>query len=72
VTTKKKHKRDDIEVESAATVVVAAERAERGGRGSGIQIGEAKFHVEPRAKHRADRDTGAGRADGADRVGRVD
>jgi hypothetical protein len=36
VTTKKKHKRDDIEAESAATVVVAIERAERGGRGSGI------------------------------------
>jgi len=39
-TTKKKHKRGDIEAERAAAVAVAAERAERGGRGSGICIGD--------------------------------
>ena len=38
-TTKKKHKRGDIETERATTVAIAAERAERGGRGSGIRIG---------------------------------
>jgi hypothetical protein len=31
VTTKKKHKRDDIEAERAVAVAVAAERAKRGG-----------------------------------------
>ena len=36
--TKKKRKRGDIEVERAAAV--AAERVERGGRGSGIRIGD--------------------------------
>jgi hypothetical protein len=43
VTTKKKRKRDDIEAERAIAVVAPIERAERGGRGSGIQIGEAQF-----------------------------
>jgi hypothetical protein len=31
VTTKKKHKRDDIEAERATAVAAAAERAKRGG-----------------------------------------
>jgi hypothetical protein len=48
VTTKKKHKRDDIEAKRAIEIAVAAERVERGGRGSGIQIGEAQFHLEGR------------------------
>jgi len=39
-TTKKKHKRGDIEAERATAVATAAERAERGGRGYGIRIGD--------------------------------
>ena len=39
-TTKKKHKRGDIEIERVAAVAIATERAERGGRGSGICIGD--------------------------------
>ena len=39
-TTKKKHKRGDIEAEIATTVATAVEHAERGGRGSGIHIGD--------------------------------
>ena len=38
-TTKKKSKRGDIETERAVVVAIAAEHAERGGRGSGIHIG---------------------------------
>ena len=37
-TTKKKHKRGDIEVERVAAVPTAVVRAESGGRGSGIRI----------------------------------
>ena len=39
-TTTKKRKRGDIETKRAAAVDIAAERAERGGRGSGICIGD--------------------------------
>jgi hypothetical protein len=39
-TTKKKHRRDDVEVQRAAAVVAAVERAEIGGSGSGIRIGD--------------------------------
>ena len=39
-TTKKKHKFDDVEAERAAVVAAAVERAERGGSGSGIRIGD--------------------------------
>ena len=39
-TTKKKRKRGDIEEERAAAVAIALERAERGGRGSGVRIGD--------------------------------
>ena len=39
-TTKKKRKFDDVEVERAAVVVATAERAEIGGFGSGIRIGD--------------------------------
>ena len=39
-TTKKKHKRDDVETERAAVVAATAERAEKGGSGSGIRIGD--------------------------------
>ena len=39
-TTKKKHKRGDIEAERAAAVAATAERAKRGGRGSGVRIGD--------------------------------
>jgi hypothetical protein len=38
--TKKKLKRGEIEVERAAAVAAAIERAERGGRGSGVRIGD--------------------------------
>ena len=37
--TKKKSKHGDTEAERAAAVVVVVEHAERGGRGSGIRIG---------------------------------
>ena len=38
--TKKKRKFADVETERAAAVAVAAERAERGGAGSGVHIGD--------------------------------
>jgi hypothetical protein len=40
----KKRKRTEEEV--AQAVAEAASRAERGGRGSGIQIGERRFHLK--------------------------
>jgi hypothetical protein len=42
----KKRKRTLIEVEVAQAVADAADRAKRGGRGSGIQIGERRFHLK--------------------------
>ena len=39
-TTKKKHKKDDVEVERATAVVASVERAEIGGSSSGIHIGD--------------------------------
>jgi hypothetical protein len=42
----KKRKRTEAEV--AQTVADAADRAKRGGRGSGIQIGERCFHLKGR------------------------
>ena len=39
-TTKKKQKLDDVEVERAAAMAAAAERAERGGSRSGVRIGD--------------------------------
>jgi hypothetical protein len=44
----KKRKRTLIEVEVAQAVADAADQAERGGRGSGIQIGKRRFHLEGR------------------------
>jgi hypothetical protein len=44
----KKRKRTPTEAEIAQVVADAAERAERGGRGSGIHIGEHRFHLEGR------------------------
>jgi hypothetical protein len=44
VLAKRKKKRADRDTEMA----VAAEHAERGGRGSGIQIGESRFRLEGR------------------------
>jgi hypothetical protein len=44
----KKRKRTPIEAEIAQGVADAAERAERGGRSSGIHIGERRFHLEGR------------------------
>ena len=38
--TKKKRKLDDVEAERAAVVAVTTERAERGGAGSGVRIGD--------------------------------
>jgi hypothetical protein len=48
VLAKRKRRRADRDTEMAEEVAVAAERAERGGRGSGIQIGESRFHLEGR------------------------
>jgi len=39
-TSKKKHKRDDVEAERATTVVATAERVERGGSRGGIRLGD--------------------------------
>jgi hypothetical protein len=44
----KKRKRTLTEAEVAQAVVDAAELAERGGRSSGIRIGECHFHLEGR------------------------
>jgi hypothetical protein len=46
--TTKKRKRTLIEAEIAQAVADAADLAKRGGRGSGIQIGECRFHLEGR------------------------
>ena len=48
VLAKKKRKLADREAERAAVVAAIAERAERGGRGSGVHIGEIPFHLEDR------------------------
>jgi hypothetical protein len=42
----KKRKRMLTETEVAQAVADAADRAKRGGRGNGIQIGERRFHLE--------------------------
>jgi phage FluMu gp28-like protein len=42
----KKRKRTLTEAEVAQAVADAAELAERGGRSSGIHIGERRFHLE--------------------------
>jgi phage FluMu gp28-like protein len=42
----KKRKRNLIEAEIAQAVTDAADAAERGGRSSGIRIGESRFHLE--------------------------
>jgi hypothetical protein len=44
----KKRKRTLTEAEVAQAVADAAEAAERGGRSSGICIGESRFHLEGR------------------------
>jgi hypothetical protein len=44
----KKRKRTPTEEEIAQTVADAAERADRGGRGSGIHIGERRFYLDDR------------------------
>jgi hypothetical protein len=47
-TSAKKRKRTLTEAEIAQAVADAAELAERGGRSSGIHIGELRFHLEGR------------------------
>jgi hypothetical protein len=47
-TSAKKRKRTLTEAEIAQAVADAAEMAERGGRSSGIHIGECRFHLEGR------------------------
>jgi hypothetical protein len=44
----KKRKRTPTEAEIAQVIADAAERAERGGRSSGIHISERHFHLEGR------------------------
>jgi cell division septum initiation protein DivIVA len=44
----KKRKRNLIEAEIAQAVADAADATERGGRSSGIRIGESRFHLEGR------------------------
>jgi hypothetical protein len=44
----KKRKRTPTETEIAQVIADLAEHAERGGRGSGIHIGEHRFHLEGR------------------------
>jgi hypothetical protein len=43
-----KRKRTPTEAEIAQAVADAAEQAKRGGRGSGIHIGERRFHLDDR------------------------
>jgi hypothetical protein len=43
-----KRKRTPTEAEIAQAIADAAERAERGGRGSEIHIGERRFHLDGR------------------------
>jgi hypothetical protein len=45
-TSTKKRKRQLTEAEVAQTVADVADRVESGGRGSGIKIGERRFHLE--------------------------
>jgi hypothetical protein len=47
-TSARKRKRQLTEAEVAQAVADAADHAERGGKGSGIQIGECRFHLEGR------------------------
>jgi hypothetical protein len=47
-TSTKKRKRQLTEVEVAQAVANTADRAERGGRGNGIQIVDHRFHLEGR------------------------
>jgi hypothetical protein len=44
----KKRKRNLTEAEIAQAVVDVADAAERGGRSSGIRIGESRFHLKGR------------------------
>jgi hypothetical protein len=44
----KNRKRTHTEAEIAQAIADATEHAERGGRGSGIHIGERHFHLEGR------------------------
>jgi hypothetical protein len=44
----KKRKRTPTEAEIAHAIADAAEHVERGGRSSGIHIGERRFHLEGR------------------------
>jgi hypothetical protein len=44
----KKRKRTPTEAEIAQAIADAVERAERGGRGIGIHIGERRFHLDDR------------------------
>jgi hypothetical protein len=44
----KKRKMTPTEAEIAQAVADATERVERGGRGSGIHIGEHRFHLDDR------------------------
>jgi hypothetical protein len=44
----KKRKRTPTEAEITQAIADAAEHAERGGRSSGIHIGERRFHLEGR------------------------
>jgi hypothetical protein len=44
----KKRKRTLTEAEIAQAVIDAADAAERGGKSSGIRIGESRFHLEGR------------------------
>jgi hypothetical protein len=42
----KKRKRTPTEAEIAQVIADTVERAERGGRGSGIHIGKRRFHLD--------------------------
>jgi hypothetical protein len=44
----KKRKRTPTDAEIAQAIADAVECAERGGRGSGIHIGERRFHLDDR------------------------
>ena len=58
-TTKKKCKRDDVKAERAAAVAATAERAEIGGSGSGIHIGDQLSLAQRATIERIEADLGS-------------
>ena len=58
-TTKKKRKLDDVEAKRAAAVAAVVERAERGGVGSGVRIGDQLSPAQRTAVERIEASLGS-------------